>query len=641
MEYLIADIEADGLLPTVSEIFQLSIIPVTEAELSQKEDWTPEFLKTLKGRTESYNAHGSKPLSVGYVRLAMADKVVFHHGLGYDLPAIEKVEPGHGPAWEKVVDTLVLSRLGNPTRDGGHSLAVWGERLGYAKPEHTDWTKWSPAMEHRCGEDVMITAQLLKRLWGMYAVMPKAIELEHAMAWEVSKMLRRGFRLNVKKARAMASEMLGEMEEIREELRVLFPPILVPKQAATPVKKLKVVNKKHPLHGALDPGVEFCPVEIEEFNPGSRQQIAKRIMRTRKWKPSKFTPTGQPDVSEEVLADLPWPETARLSRYLTLEKRVGYIQAEKKRDGTGGGWLQHVDEDGRVRANLNPCGTVTGRPTAKAPPIQCVDKDSGMRSAWFTGLGVDAEGLELRCLAHYLARYDGGAYAKELVEGDVHARTAHAIGLDLVLPDEDPEVYKKVCRDSAKRVKYAFIYGAGDPKLGQLIVRNATICGRPVNFERLGIKPTKKLGAIGKAARAKLFASIPGLEQLAKDVRKAAMSGKIRGIDGRSLWIRSPHSALNFLLQSAGAVVMKQAAAIYHDRLNAGGFYEDEDYGMVMWVHDEFQFELYKTDCATLDPADPVGRITADCIKEAGELLDFRCPLAGAFEVGPTWADTH
>jgi DNA polymerase-1 len=260
-----------------------------------------------------------------------------------------------------------------------------------------------------------------------------------------------------------------------------------------------------------------------------------------------------------------------------------------------------------------------------------------MRRAWVPGpgkvlVGVDAEGLELRCLAHYLARTDGGAYGRMLIDGDksdatdCHSLTQRLVGL--------------YSRDNAKTLMYAWLYGSGDKNLGSIITRDAVEANRPINYSHLGItlkgKKVPALGTLGKAARSALQNGVDGLGKFAEGVkRQAKYTGKLKALDGRTLWIRSPHSALNFLLQSAGIIVMKQAIATATPALEAMGLVEDVDFALVMWVHDEVQYE------AAPEHADMVGDILAAQIVNAGPTLGFRCPLAGSKDIGASWAETH
>jgi DNA polymerase-1 len=245
-------------------------------------------------------------------------------------------------------------------------------------------------------------------------------------------------------------------------------------------------------------------------------------------------------------------------------------------------------------------------------------------------VGIDAEGLELRCLGHYMARYDGGAYSNAVVNGkkedktDVHSVNQRAIRFN--------------SRGNSKTFIYALIYGAGDYKLGLITYDDFTDEQR----DRFNAKyPGKKqqglaLTRLGKSRRESLMTNLPALGQLVQAVKaKVKSPGYLFGLDGRKLHIRAQHSALNTLLQSAGAVVMKKALVLFEASVasplrSTGGIVE-----YVANVHDEFQIETEETH------AEFIGKSAADCITRAGEHFNFRCPLAGSYGVGDSWRDTH
>jgi len=637
MKPLIADLEANGLLDTITTIWQVSMKEMgsTETPLSYN-DACPNAAGTVRDGLKSIAA-----------ATKAKRKVVFHNGLGYDLKAAAIVHPDIEIDWTQVIDTLVLSKLGKPERPGlrPHALETWGDRLGVEKVEHNDWTRWSYPMEHRCAIDVEITDLLAQRLWPMLELMPKAVELEHVSAWECRKAVDRGWPLDVSYTRELLSNLMAENEEVERDLQALFPPILVPK-TGTPAggKVLKVINKNHPMRGLLDPGVPFTPVEVQQFRPTSRVQIAQRLQRRYGWKPTAFTEGGKPQVKEEILRDIApqIPVAENLADYLKLADKISQINCAPKKNGTGGGWLHHVTDAGLVHANLNHLKAITGRPSCSSPNIQQVNTDTDMRTAWIAPkghklVGMDLSGIELRCLAHYLWPYDNGEFANELIQGDVHTKMMLALGMDLGLePGTKP--FKKA-RDNTKRGEYGWLYGAGDAKLGLILFQNAYQFGKQIDYEKLGVPLGKKRPsntAVGVAARAILESTWTGAGKLNYTVQgRARTQGKLRGLDGRTLWVRSSHSALNLILQSAGIIIMKQVMAIANEEMAKAGLVEDRDYGLRMWVHDEVQYS------ALPECAETVGEVLTDCVPLAGKMLNFRCPISGEYKIGNTWAETH
>lgn len=249
-----------------------------------------------------------------------------------------------------------------------------------------------------------------------------------------------------------------------------------------------------------------------------------------------------------------------------------------------------------------------------------------MRSLWLPRdgwrlVGCDADGLEARMLGHYLARYDGGAFVKILLDGrkedgsDIHSRNRDAVNA----------AGFKVDRDGAKTLLYALMYGAGDWKLAATVKDNLRATG-----QRVPKIPHKEMGVLVRRALAK---SMTGIDKLIDAVKRAAKErGYLVGLDGRHLLVRSDHAALNTLLQGAGAIVMKRALAMFMDR------YEEAHgltFGLCANVHDEVQIEACPEDAAMF------GKDFAHCITLAGEYYKLRCPLSGAYQVGDNWSETH
>ena len=312
------------------------------------------------------------------------------------------------------------------------------------------------------------------------------------------------------------------------------------------------------------------------------------------WKPAKFTPTGQPIVDEKTLSlitDI--PESKLICEYLLLQKRVAQINS----------WIDAVGEDGRVHGFVIPNGTITGRMTHRNPNMAQVPSISSeygkeCRSLWIVDddnvlLGVDASGLELRMLAHYM---NDKEFTNEIIKGDIHTTNQKAARLK--------------SRNQAKTFIYALMYGAGDKKLGSVVGGN----------ER-----------DGKRAREHFFSNTPAFKSLRDRVQRAATKTYLKGLDGRKLYVRSEHSALNTLLQGAGAIVMKKALVLLANNLNVSM----TKFKFVANIHDEWQIEVPKCQ------ANKVGQIAVDSIIAAGNYFNLRCPLDGEFKVGSNWSETH
>ena len=498
---------------------------------------------------------------------------VFHNGIGFDVPVLNRL---WGVAFDKgsVVDTLVLSRLSDPSRSGGHSLRNWGNILGFAKGDHSDWSQLTPEMIDYCMRDTEVTQAvheaLQKELEGFSE---ESIKLEHEVQWVIQQQERNGWLLDQRLAFSLCGTFKEKMNDIETKLQEVFPPIVEERWSEKTGKRLKD--------------------KVTVFNPGSRQQVAERLeAKGAVW--SELTPSGRPQVDERTLEENKHiPEALLVLEYLLLQKRYAQVSS----------WLEHVQDDGRVHGRVTSNGAVTGRMTHQTPnmaqvPAGYSQYGNECRQCWTvpTGkklVGFDASGLELRMLAHYM---DDEEFTNVLLTEDVHTRNQMAAGLDT--------------RPQAKTFIYAFLYGAGDAKIGSIVGGTASH---------------------GRKLKQRFLSNTPALESLRERVGKASQRGHLVGLDGRKLWVRSEHSALNTLLQAAGAIVMKKALVILDDYATQWNI----DYKFVGNIHDEVQTEV------AAEQAEKFGYLAVECLKAAGIYYKLRCPLDGEYQIGDTWAETH
>lgn len=530
-----------------------------------------------------------------------ADVLIGHNIMAFDIPALRKLI-GFVPK-AQIKDTLVMSRLCFPDLRndefrlindgfpkelvGSHSLRAWGHRLGFLKGEAPSFDSWSPEMVEYCKQDVRVTVKLYDHMADN--IPADAEEIEHRFAEIIRKQERTGFRFDVHAAEKLHSSLLKEKIEIESQMRLIFPDKVIERVSEKTGKKLKP--------------------KVEEFNPGSRTQIAERLIEKYGWQPEEMTPDGRPRVDEAVLESLDYPEAKFLAKYLTCIKRLGQLA-----DGDNA-WLK-LHKKGKIHGRVNTNGAVTGRCTHSSPNMAQVPTDPAYRSLFIPDdglvlVGADASGLELRCLAHFLGKYDGGDYARKVIATDIHWENAKSFGLAPQQQQDKANPSHKAARNQAKGGIYALIYGAADTKLGLVLGGDA-----------------KK----GKKSRANFYAAVPAFQKLKDDVeRVVATKGHLKGIDGRILPIRSPHAALNTLLQSAGAVIMKKACILAHQQYEARNI----PVAQVAAVHDEYQLMCFP------NHADEVGKIMVEAIQKAGASFGFRCPLDGEYRVGMNWAETH
>ena len=526
------------------------------------------------------------------------DEFVGHNIIGFDAPVIKKIIGVDLHEKGKVIDTLVLSRLFDPVREGGHSLKSFGERLKFGKLDFKDFSEYSDEMLEYCIRDVELTERVLGYLIKHNPDFSReAIRLEHDIARIITQQENNGFLFDVTKADLLLGKLREKINEIEQKVRERFIPLPT---------FVKIVKPRYRKDGSLSTvGLnslgqgwenvmgDFSLIEMKEFNLGSRQQIA-RYLRYFGWKPTKFTEHGQPIVDEKVLQGITdIPEAELIKEFLLLQKRIAQVES----------WVEAVAEDGRVHGRVITNGAITGRMSHQSPnmaQVPAVYSPYGKecRELWvvpegYKLVGVDASGLELRILSHYM---NDKEYIDAIINGDIHTTNQSLAGLST--------------RDQAKTFIYAFIYGAGDEKLG-------AICGGSRNY--------------GKAIKSRFLSRTPALANFRKRVDKATGKGWLKGIDGRKLRIRNRHSALNTLIQGGGAIVMKKALILLEEQVSKHKLKARP----VANVHDEFQYEVLETQ------AEDFGNLAVDSIINAGKKLGIRCPLNGEYKYGNNWQETH
>ena len=426
--------------------------------------------------------------------------VVAHNGLSFDFPVLAKLW-GIRLKMENMRDTLILSMMDNPAREGGHSLKAWGQRLGCEKIEFDDFSTYTPEMLEYCKQDVLLCSKVYHLLEAsMSKFSEKSISDEHRMRIVADRISDNGFELDKDKAVKLYNDLVLEQEQIESECRNLFPPIVEERYSDKTGKRLKD--------------------KITEFNPASRQQIASRLIELG-WVPTELTPTGQPKVDEKTLSHCSIPVAETLATYFMLQKRSALVKS----------WIKSCTDENRVHCKYRTLGAITNRMSCVDPNLQQVPavrvqygKECRELFKAATGnklLDTDAAGLELRVLAHYM---NDDKFTKEVLEGDVHTANQRMAGLDT--------------RDQAKTFIYALLYGAGDAKIGAVVNGSAKD---------------------GAELRSRFMSNMPAYKRLSEAViRKGESQGKLKAIDGRVLRVRSGHASLNTLIQGSSAVLMKK-----------------------------------------------------------------------------------
>ena len=495
------------------------------------------------------------------------DTFIMHNGISFDAPVLNRLT-GSNIKLNQVRDTLIESQLYNPIRDDGHSLEAWGKKLGYKKGDFHDFSEYTPEMLEYCKRDTEVTRLLAQKLEEEgNGFSSKSYELERDVRAIIDKQEKNGFAFNLKDGTILLAQLQDELSELQRKAEKEFEPTIV---------ELKTKTKKIP------------------FNIGSRQQIADRLQK-RGWKPKQFTDKGNVIINEAVLSKIKMPEAEMFNRYFLLQKRTGLLKS----------WISECQEDNRVRGRVMTLRTITGRMAHAVPnmaQVPSISSSYGRESRGLWGVddttkyrlvGVDASGLELRCLAHYM---NDPEYTNIVLTGDVHTANQQAAGLRT--------------RDQAKTFIYAFLYGAGPAKIGNVVGKGP---------------------AAGQMLIKKFLERTPALKRLRENVVRWSKGGTIPALDGRLLHIRSEHAALNTLLQGAGAIICKQWLVHIMERVIKAGL----NVRLVASIHDEYQFEV------AIPDVNRFCKLTKEAMTQTQKILGVKCELDCDYKVGKTWADTH
>lgn len=602
MNTVVFDIETDGLYHQATKLHCISI-------------------KVNDSPTKVYTSHPIKgsdgTLEDGLDILANADLLIGHNIINFDLPTIKKLYWW----WDysgKLLDTLICTKLRYPNvvesdmnrkslppkLKGKYSLKAWGYRLRLLKDEFEEsWEKLTPTMVTYCRQDSEVTYALYQRLLKDGLPPQEAIDLEQDFARIISRQEKFGVTFDIKKAQQLHIQLLKTRDELTEQLSD-FKYIIKRGIVKKPTRSM-TQTKGLPCPRRTFKDVPYCDVSFIPFNIGSRQHVTQMLKEKYGWKPLEYTDKGTPKINEEVLNELPYPEAKLIANYLTVTKLLGQLAEGDK------SWLNYYNKDtGRLHGSVDTLGAITRRCTHSRPNIAQVPSSRAFLGKECRELftvpqgkkivGCDMSGLELRIFAHYLARYDGGAYADVILNGDIHTYNQNSARLPT--------------RDMAKTMIYATLYGAGNEKIGQIVGGGEK--------EGKNIKETFRK-------------NLPAYKKLADNVIEVVKKTKtLKALDKNPYHIKSQHSALNVLLQGAGALVCKKWCIIA-DRLLSSKYKIGEQWEFIMNVHDEFSIECDE------DIAEDIASIVQGATTLAGEEFNLRIRLDGEAKIGNNWYDVH
>jgi len=599
--WLVFDLETDHLYDKVTKIHCMVIYDINRNETT---------------------TYGPDSIGIGLEHLARADVLLGHNIIFYDIPVIKKLYPFYTFKAARKIDTLICTRLIWPKEKlyeldteqyqevpeklrGSASLKAWGYRLADYKIDFKDFSEYSEEMALYCRQDVSVTTKLFQHIQKENYPEP-ALALEHQFALAIEKQIRSGFPFDVDACLDLVDDLRTKKTDSETKLKEIFPPI-EHKEIFIP----KVNNKNR----GYVKGVPFEKVRLEEFNPGSRQQIAERLFQKYGWKPEKTTDKGNPILDDEVLEQLPYPEAKPLAEYMLIKKRLGQIS-----DGNNA-WLKLVNNDtGCIHGDLVTNGCITGRCAHRNPnmgqvPAAYSPYGKECRSLFsapdgWSLIGVDAKALELRCLAGYLAYWDNGEYSSVVTnpEIDIHIYNQEKFGVET--------------RDISKRLLYAVLYGAGALKAGTVIDP----------YE----KDEATLRKLGSSAINSFMNGVPALKRLKNEIALSIQErGWLYGLDKRILYCRSDFKGLNVLLQSSGAILMKQVVINLHQGMEEAGYVYGTDWQQNAMIHDEIEISCPPK------YVENIKEIALAAFPAAQQFFGFRAPIEGDAKVGYTWCDVH
>lgn len=601
---MIFDIESNGFLGTLTKIHCIAVMDEAGGEVRSFGGKTDEQIRNFLTHLED------APVLIG------------HNIIEFDIPALKKVYPSFNPKgalWDTLLDSQMIwtdlrdrdfhTRRKNPdfpaNMIGLHRLEAWGYRLGilkghYGKDTSKDadiWAEWNPEMQDYCEQDVRVTHKLYQTIRGSAKFSQAAHDMEMEFKRYMLDQEQEGFPFDVQSATDLYTELASERADLEADMARVF----------APWEEFKNFTPKRDNQAkGYVAGVVFKKSKRVTFNPRSHKHIADRLIALRGWKPEDFTEKGMPTTDADVLDALgaEWPECKTLARHAEIQKIIGMVSEGKS------AYLKLVDADGRLRGRVSTCGTVTGRCAHKEPNLGNIPRKGGLGKRvrklfttipGFSLVGVDAKGLELRMLAHFLAPFDGGKYISIVLDGDPHEFHRGLAGLET--------------RDQAKTFVYGWVYGAGDAKIGLII---------------------NKGPAAGRKLRLTFLKRFPALAKLKDAVsHKAKTIGFLKGMDGRMLHVRAAYSSLNTLLQSAGALVMKMSVILFNREIRRRGWYQSGDVRPVVFVHDEIQ-SLVRHGLE-----DAVKQVAVQAIIDAGVHFGLRCATDGEAKAGADWGSTH
>jgi DNA polymerase I len=612
---ILFDIETDNYLEHMTKIHCIAAINVDTDEIWR---FRPDEVKK-----------GLKFLQASKVLIA-------HNGIDFDMRAIKKIYPKWTYTGE-VYDTLIAAKLAFPdikNRDfkklrsvmnkpvhqrtdiekkrmaciGKHSLEAYGLRMGCHKGDfgkEVGFETFSEDMMEYCVQDVIVNAKLFHRL-EQEDISQEALKTEHESQRICLAQTEKGFNFNIDKAHELEKQLLERKDELTKLIcKDLGGDFLVNMGVKVPKR---TTQYKELLRGKYTLGAAYTKLKIKPFNPNSRYDVGQRLISRFGWKPKDYGTDGKPTLSEEVLDKMKFPVAKHISEYLMIDKRLGMLS------NGNSAWIKLYNEETKsIHGRVNTLGAGTSRCTHSRPNLAQIP---AVRAPWgkecrelfeppkgMKLYDVDLSGIELRMLAHYMTPWDNGKYGDIIINADIHQANADAAGID--------------SRDTMKTLMYARLYGSGMQNL-------ADVSGLPVK--------------VIKEKMANLDKNIPALKSLTDAVKHTIKTkGYVTALDKRRIYCSSEHASLNYLLQSAGAIVAKMWMNFSVEEMSKLGYELGKDYYQVAFIHDQYDW-VYDPKQITHEV---LYKASQDALDRVQEDLKIRMKLDCAACSGDNFSEVH
>lgn len=637
-EVWIGDLEANGLLDTATQVWCGVFKNIHTLEIKK-------FYPVPFEGGDPYYLHNMIEF------MKTAPTIVMHNGLQYDFPLLEKL---YGFKYEgEKLDTIVWSRMLQPKRatpymcpvkNRPHSILAWGYRVGLGKPDHDDWSQFSMDMLHRCTQDVeigyLVYNELLEEMQGNE--WESASWLNHRLFDILGKQERYGFLVDKEQMSKIIRMATTWIERIDKVLASRLPLVCDIKEA-----KIKGIYKwvKEPFlksglyksnilkwceESGWNPeerpiGGPFTRLSYRPLDPSSRLEVISFLL-SDGWRPKTWNVNDQGErTSPKFTKDDPFEGVSGRGGQL-LAKRV---QVRHRRSSVEG-LLKLVRDDGRIASrvtNLAETGRATHGGVVNLPNSEAF-LGKMMRKIFIVPddkvlIGTDADSCQARMLA---SRVNSDAYTRTILEGTKADKTTIHFLNQQALLEEGYDVPYGMC----KNLQYGFLFGASDTKLGSMVG---------------GAKED------GARVRTALLKASPGLEDVINSLTKEWEShaskrmndwgkseyynGWIKGLDGRPIFIDSPHKILVYILQSDEAIMMSTAVVFLFDWLTSEGIEWGRDWAYVTFMHDETQIECRP------ELAERISFLAEQAIYESGKYYKLSVAQKGEAIVGRNWCETH